>query len=316
MSRSLLEICESEYFVLNLNIRSQQTITQYRIALRSFARSLGREATLDDLTDDDITLWMGRLLRQQPPLSVNTVRERINRVLALWAWLAKRCVVRKWPTVVKPQAPEPLPIALSEDQLRRLFASARKERGTIAGVPADSWWESFLGFIWCTTERKSAALAVRTEWLDLTGRVVTIPPSSRKGGKKWGRYPLWTELIPLLQRCLNSTPPRELVWPWPKCEGSYYTAYDRILRDADIPVDRRHKTHSLRVSHATWLKVYGGDPTRKLMHGDQATTWRHYIDQSKFPQEPNVLPIPWRIDLPTDRTPPPGSCEPQAFREP
>lgn len=304
--RTLLEIAESEYFVLNLKIRSPQTLTQYRIALRCFARSLGHEPTTDDLTDDAITLWMGRLLRQVPALSVNTVRERVNRVLALWTWLARRLVVRKWPTVVKPRAPEPLPIALSEHQLVRLFASARKERGLIAGIPAETWWESFLGFVWCTTERKSAALSVRTQWLDLQGMTVTIPPASRKGGKKWGRYPLWPELIPLLEKCLRSTPPREVVWPWPKCSGSYYTAYNRILRDAGIPVDRQHKTHALRVSHATWLKVYGGDPTRKLMHGDQATTWRHYIDESKFPQEPNVLPIPWRLDPPRDQGRPPG----------
>ena len=294
MPRLLSEICESEYFVLNLKIRSQHTVYQYGIALRCFARALGHEPTTDDLTDDAITLWMGRLLRQtDPALSVNTVRERVNRVLALWTWLAKRTVGMRWPTVVKPLAPETMPVALSEDELRRLFASARKERGKIEGIPACDWWESFLGFVFCTSERKSAVLAVKVAWLDFAGRVARIPPQCRKGGRKWGVYPLWPELLPLLEKCLSANPQRELMWPWTKCPQSYYTSYDRILKDAGIPVDRQHKTHSLRVSHATFLKVLGGDPTRQLGHSDQATTMRHYIDYSRVPIEPNVLPIPW-----------------------
>lgn len=304
--RLLTEICESEYFPLNLKIRSDKTLLQYAIALRCFARHLGHEPTTADLTDDSIALWMGRLLRVQPPLSVNTVRERVARVLALWTWLAKRTVGMRWPTVVRPPAPESLPCAMSEDQLRRLFASARKERGRIAGIPADDWWLSFLGFVWCTSERKSAALAVRLDWIDFAARVVKIPPHCRKGGRKWGVYCLWPELMPLLERCRDADPGRSLMWPWPKCPKSYYTSFARILRDAEIPVDRKHYTHSLRVSHATWLKVAGGDPTRRLGHSDPAVTTRHYIDATKLPPEPNVLPIPWRLDPPRDQGRAPG----------
>lgn len=298
--RTLLEICESEYFVLNLKIRSPQTILQYRIALRCFARSLGREPTTEDLTDDSIALWMGRLLRQQPPLSVNTVRERINRVLALWTWLARRMVVRKWPTVIKPQAPEPLPTAMTQEQLRRLFHSASKERGVIAGVPADLWWHSFMAFVWNTSERKGAVLSARVAWFDFDRATCSIPPAVRKGGRKWGVYCLWPETVPLLRACLAAAPERDLMWPWPKCAGSYYTAWNRILKDAEIPVDRRHKTHGLRVSHATWKAAMGGDATRALGHSDPATTRRHYLDPTLMPPDPNPLFVPW------DRSPPPG----------
>jgi integrase len=291
----LATICERDYFALNLKIRSEKTRYQYAIALRCFARSLGHEPTLDDLTDDAIARWMGALLRQtKPKLSVNTIRERVNRVLALWAWLARRGEVRKWPTVVKPEAVDPLPTAMTEEQLRRLFRSASKERGNLEGVPAEIWWPSFLGFVWCSAERKSAALAVRVEWIDFAQGVVTIPPENRKGRRKWGVYRLWPELVPLLQECLACAPRRELMWPWPKCEVSYYTAYNRILKDAGIPVDRRHKTHGLRVTHATWLKVMGGDPTRKLMHGDERTTRVHYIDPRFLPDDKVQLFVPWR----------------------
>lgn len=293
MSRPLREICEREYFPLNLKIRSPKTILQYEIALRCFARHLGHEPTTDDLHDDAITAWMGRLLQRDPPLSVNTVRERANRILALWVWLAKRTPGMRWPTVIKPVAPDPLPMALTEDQLRRLFRSASKERGRCGGVPADTWWCSFFAFVWSTAERKSAALAVRVQWIDFAAGTVTIPPQARKGGRKWGVYRLWPEVLPLLRAALAAMPHRELMWPWDKCDGAYYTAYDRILRDAEIPVTRQTKTHGLRVSHATWLKVLGGDPTRALMHGDSATTQRHYLDPRLDPPDERRLFVPW-----------------------
>lgn len=291
--KNLWEICVRDYFPLRPSIRCDNTRRQYKIAIESFAVQLGHDATLTDLTDDSLTRWMTWLLDLQPPLSINTVRERVGRVQTLWAWLARRGVVRKWPTLIKPPPADPLPTALTEDQLRRLFASAAKERGRVGGVPADLWWRSFLGFVWNTSERKSAVLAVQCTWLDMTRGLVTIPPNVRKGGRKWGVYQLWPELLPLIQDCLASTPPRELVWPWDRCEGSYYTSYNRILRDAEIPVSRKTKTHGLRVSHATWLKVAGGDPTAQLMHGDSATTQRHYLDPRLTQQPQPKLFVPW-----------------------
>lgn len=294
MNETLREICEKQYFRLNLRIRTEATRKQYRIALDCYGRHLGHEPTLDDLSDDALTIWMSTLLDESSELAVNTIRERVGRLTALWNWLARRGVVKTFPTLIKPAAPDTMPEALSEEQLRRLFTSARKERGTIGGVPADIWWESFLGFVWATSERKSAALAVRVEWLDLDRMFVRIPPKARKGGRKWGAYPLWPELVPLLKTCIAATPARDLVWPWDKCEGSYYTSFNRILRDAQIPVSRKTKTHALRVSHATWLKALGGDPTRRLGHSSSATTDRHYIDPSKIPDNQPTLFIPWQ----------------------
>lgn len=293
MNQHLWQICTDDYFPLRPSIRSDDTRRQYRIAIESFGRQLGRMPGLPDLNDDSLTRWLTWLLDQQPPLSVNTVRERIGRVQTLWTWLAKRGVVPRFPTVLRPAPPDTLPQALTEEQLRRLFASAGKERGRVGGVPSGVWWRSFLGFVWNTSERKSAALSVRVEWLDLDRGLVTIPPDVRKGRRKWGVYPLWDELLPLLRECLGSTPPRELAWPWDRCAGSYYTTYNRILRDADIPVTRKTKTHGLRVSHATWLKVLGGDPSRQLMHSDPRTTNRSYIDPRHLPSEQPKLFVPW-----------------------
>jgi len=292
-STTLQSICEQHYFPLRLTIRSDNTRYQYKLAINSFGEALGRIPTLSDLDDDAIAIWTGRLL--DSGLAVDTVREKIGRVLALWAWLARRGVVRRFPTTVKPPSPDPLPQAMTEDQLRALFRSAAKERGLVAGIPADLWWTSFLAFVWTTSERKGAAMSVRLAWLDFERATVAIPPDARKGRRRWGIYRLWPQTIPLLKAVVAVQPTRELVWPWEKNEASYYTAYNRILKDGGLPVTRKTKTHGLRCSHATHLKLAGGDPTRQLTHSDPAVTQRHYLDPRLMPQDQPPLFVPWEI---------------------
>jgi integrase len=298
MNEHLWKICTDLYFPRNLKLRSDKTRIQYRYAIDAFSEHLGRPATAADLDDDTITVWVGKLLaRCDDPadgLSVYTVREKLGRILSLWRWLAARRVVDRWPTITRPEAPEPMPIALTEDELRRLFEAAQWEPGKIGGVQARFWWPAFFGFVFSTSERVGAALALRWEWIDTAKRVIVIPPSVRKGRRKAGVYPLWPELMPLLDRIKE--PKRDLVFPWDKSQGCYYGRYGRILRRAELPDDRKHKTHSLRVSHATWLKVMGGDPTRRLGHGESSTTNRHYIDVRHLPPEENRLFIPWQPD--------------------
>lgn len=291
MSESLLHVCETLYFPLQLRI-SEGTRYQYRHALRNYAQHLGRPATLADLTDDQITIWQSANLTSG--LSAIYVREMAGRIATLWTWLAKRAKVPTFPTFAKPSVPESMPTALTEGELRRLFVSASKERGRIGGVDAGVWWTSFLAFVWNSAERKSAALAVKVAWLDFASGTCTIPPEVRKGGRKWGCYKLWPETLALVRECIDAGPAREQVWPVDFCHESYYTRYDRILRDAEIPVDRRHKTHALRCSHATWLAVMGGDPTKALGHSDPNTARRHYLDPRFTDRDQPKLFIPWQ----------------------
>lgn len=296
--KTLWEICTSEYFPLNLKITSSETTRQYGIALKSYERFLGHPPTRDDLQDDLITIWMGTMLRGDPalgiePLSPNTVRERAGRLRALWEWLWRRGVLPRGPAFRKPTAPDPQPLALSRDELQRLFRSAGKERDFIDGIPADLWWRSYLGFVFSTSERKTAALSVRMEWVNVEAGWCSIPARNRKGGKKGRTYKFWSNYLPLLKKVLSVQPQRELVWPWPYCPGAYYTRYNRILRDAAIPVDRRHKTHALRVSHGTWTEAFGGDPTKALGHSDVATYMRHYRDERFLERGNPELFSPW-----------------------
>lgn len=289
---TLWEYATTLYFPLNIKCRSADTRYQYDRAIRLFGRFLGRDARPDDLQDDLLTAWMSAMMAQG--MATVTVRETAGRVSALWTWLAKRGVISRFPTFAKPRVPETMPTALTESQIRSLFRSAAKERGAIGDIPADLWWTSFLAFIWTTAERKSAALAVKVAWIDFHAGCCTIPPDVRKGGQKWACYRLWPETLKLLADAINAKPQREQMWPHDFCHESYYTRYNRILRDAGIPVNRRTKTHALRCSHATYLELRGGDPTRQLGHSDSATTRRYYLDPKLTTKEQPQLFIPWR----------------------
>lgn len=288
-TKTLWELCEERYFPLKINLRSDNTRRQYRYALNDFGAYLGREPTIDDLDDDLVTIWMSKMLDKG--LAADTVREKAGRVTALWNWLARRGMIPRFPTVQKPAAPEPQPHAWTEDELKKLFEAAAWEPGEICGIPARHWWVAYLAWLWGTAERFGATMALRWEWVDLDRAVASIPANVRKGRRKPATYALPEFTVAALR--LIEEPKRELVFPWSSSEGCYYYRFGRILRRAKLPGGRKRKTHCLRVSHATWTKKLGGDPTAALLHSDAATTRRHYLDNALLPAANVPLFRPW-----------------------
>lgn len=297
MSTNLWQLCSDTYFPRRLKIRSEKTRRHYLYSFNSFAAFLGRQPTDDDLNDDTVTLWLGDLLLkgEQPDKkrSVNTAISYVTRMLTLWRFLAHRRIVEQFPTVELPQPPEPCPTALDEPELVRLFESAGCRPGLICEIPARYWWPALFGFVFCTSERKGGTLATRWEWISLQNRVAVIPASVRKGGRKTGTYHLWEEVVWLLNRIAQ--PRRDLLFPWDLSDGSFYKHYGKILVDAQIPNDRKHKLQCLRVTHNTWHKVMTGRHSPLLMHSNAATSERHYEDKKFTTIPPPKLMIPWHF---------------------
>lgn len=284
--QTLRDLAEGLYFPRKLEI-GPETRRQYLYSLDDFGRTLGHEPTVEDLSDDNLLIWMRRLMDRQPPLSPHTINERCGRVRTLWNWLARRGVVTTWPTVRRIAAPDPVPRAWDHDELRRLFEAADLEGGMIGPVPSRLWWRARLLWHWHTAARKSETDALQQEWIDLRHAVAVVPAAVRKGRKKTAVYHLPPALIESLERIWQ--PARVLMFPWDKSPTVYWLRWNRILRNAGLPAGRRSKTQALRVSHATWAKRLGGDPTQALLHSDPATTARHYLDK-RFEPPPKPLP--------------------------
>jgi integrase len=281
MPTKLIEVCESVYFPLRLNL-GEKTRRQYRIALADWRKLLGRDPVLEDLDDDALTIWMRNMMDRRPPLSPFTINERSGRIRTLWSWLFHKGRVKTHPTVQRINCPDPQPRAWSEIELDRLFLAASTEGGMIAGVPARLWWQARLSWHWFTGARKGETDVLRWDWLDLDKRVAIVPALARKGRRKIGSYHMPAELVGALRAI--ALPARDLVFPWDRSEGCYYYAWDRILKRAGLPRGRKSKTQALRVSHATWVCAAGGDATASLTHSDPSTTRRHYLDQRFLPR--------------------------------
>lgn len=273
------------YFRFNPRVRCEATRRQYRFAVNDYCLGFDHPATIADLSDDGIALMMTRL--ESRGLAAKTINERRGRINCFWSWLAKRGVVKLWPTM--PRIPEPLrtPRAWTSAELQRLFAAFSMVRGKVGGVPAGLWWRSLHLVAWDTGERITALLACRWEWI--TDGWLLIPAESRKGKRKDAAYRLAEDTLACLQALKTYRPAGEL-WPWPYSKEYVWTRYREIRRRAGLPVDRRSSFHRMRRSVASHLEAAGGDATAALGHESRRIT-QSYLDPMivKPPQATDYL---------------------------
>lgn len=259
--------------MLNTRIRDEHTRHQYRIALANLAQTVGHPPTIADLCDDAVAMMMRSLLdRHLAPRTINSRRDRIH---AFWSWLAKRGYLSTWPTT--PPVDEPLrtPRAWTERQLRALFNAAALERGTKKGVPKWQWWTLLLSLLWDSGERVSAILSAKWEHLDLETRWLHLPAEIRKGRKRDMIYRLSPETIAQLRMMRRRSP--EFLLPPIYARCYLWQAFERLLKEAGLPVNRGSKFHRIRKSVASHFEAAGGDAQRLLGHSSRAIT-EDYLD--------------------------------------
>lgn len=292
MSRQLWSIALDDYFPKKPKIRSEHTRDQYRFAINDFAEMLGRAPELADLTDDSLAALTTFLLDKG--LAEITTNERVGRLKTLWTWLAKRGVLKYFPTVERVPIPERIPRAWNVEEMQALFAAFAAEPGSMCGVPAPAWWFTCHAWLWNTGERRGATFGVTFDMLDLKRGVAVLPPEIRKGRRKAAVYYLWPDVVELIKEIRS--PRRELVWPWPYHIGTFYHHYARILKRAGLPDGRHNKTQAMRVSHATWLHALGHDATAALGHGSPETTRKSYLDVRLIRPKDVALFRPWETN--------------------
>lgn len=286
-----------KYLPRNLDVRNEKTRRNYGFAVDSFTRFLGRPAELADLNDETFAEFLN-YLHTTCRLAETTVNGYAGKLKAFWDWAARKKVVEAFPTVGRLPVPERLPVAWRSDELAKIFNGCRSMPGTIGDVPAWRWWFTLNAWLWCSSERIGATFAMRIEHLRLNDSMVVLPAGIRKGRRKSAVYRLWPDLVEMLRAMTPpSTKPREFVFEWDQYfdRGTFYNRYAALLRRAGLPDDRYRKPHAMRVSHASWLQVMGGDPTRALGHDDPATTRKSYIDPTLGSESGSPLFHPWDL---------------------
>lgn len=283
------------YLPLKLRGASEKTSRQYQIQIGHFSRHLGREATLADLDDDVLSVFLWQ--RAQATSKANSNKCR-NHLLALWRFAARKRYVEHFPDVPKLPEPKRTPQAWTMEQINRLFAACASYEQPIGRYHGADWMTALHWFLWNTGERIGAVLAVERSHVDLAAGTVRIPAEIRKGQRADAFYRLWPETVAALKRIWSDAPGR--AFPFPKHKATLYNRYRKLLISAGLPTGRFCGPHRMRKSFASHLKAMGGDATKALGHSDPSVTEGSYIDPGIVSDASDKIDLLPRPKMPPD----------------
>lgn len=283
-----LENLLARFLMTDTTIQSPHTVARYRSAVRFFSTMLGREATIDDLTDENLavlTRWL-QLERQQVPRTCNST---IGSLIKFWRWCREKDFVRTGPTIKPLKVAKRAPRAYSPEEVAKLVEAAKRQRGAVGDMPAAVWWLTALQLILNTGARSNEILSFRWEWIDWNTGWLRVPAEVRKGKVADMVYGLWQETVEWLRPIRKE---QGLILGWQQHMTRYYQIWGELLREAGLPADRFHKAQALRRTFATAIHFNGGDASKALGHHDPRLAHLHYIDQTRGDQERHADVIP------------------------
>jgi len=230
-----------------LNGISERTVRIYGFTLKAFGEFLGEQAgegyiepTIDHLEELVVARFLAHRLRTR---SVGTAAKDRTQLRAIWEFLARRGVVKTWPSMRPIRVPERVPKAWLIDEFRRLLSAASEERGEIVGVPAAAYWRAILLTAFQSGERIGGLLSI--EWDDVSPNGITVRAEGRKGQRR----DIWRGISPDCYEAIMATKnDRRLVFDWDRSYGMIWHDLGRICERAGLPNDRSSKFHRVRKS--------------------------------------------------------------------
>lgn len=285
LSPRLLTFFESEYIPQRLPAASASTLKSYRITFGLLDKHLGRDAKLCDLNNSTIAAFQVERLKE---VRRPTVKRDLDNLKAVWRFCCKRGLLKVWPELPTISCAAPTPIALSEDDIHRVWQSIQAETRPVVvscsplrEVAAPVWWSAMFLTCWDTGERFSAVFELKERTIDLEENWILFPGESRKGGVQDNLKPISPdtsaaigELLELYSRRTYNT----RVFRWGLNKGLVWRRLADIMERAGLPDTREFKFHAIRKSVASHLTAAGGDSRRFLKHSDGKITERHYHD--------------------------------------
>lgn len=295
----LRSFVDTIYLPQKLGITAAKTRDTYRLVVRQLSETVGRPALVRDLTTEEICRLLRRLA--DSGISLHTVQQRRNYVVALANWCSRRGILPWWVTVERLKTPAVVPRAWAMTELEALYAACGRFPGTYCGVPASAWWQAFHLLAWDTGERTGALLAIRDDWLSLSQAVLSIPAEARKGGQDAATYHLRPGTVEALKPMVAACRARgdSTVFAFPATRYTFYHHYTRLLKLAGLPSGRKFKPQRIRRTFATFLEKAGGDATEALGHSTRRVTKESYLDPTMLHGEPPNRKLP-----PLDKPPP------------
>lgn len=267
----LSDFFSTVYLPRRLRGRSENSIRLYRLCIRQFSRTLGRPATVADLTEANVLAH----LQRRKSVAAATRNKELAELTAMWRLATQRGLLATWPDIPDEPEPQRTPIAWMPEELRRLLHAAANQPGKIGDVDAGLFWEGLIRLILDTGERVSAAASVRWSWLQ--DDWLRVPAEARKAKTRDRLYRLSTTTIGVLHSIRQQNPSTDELFAWPYSPGYLWARFKRVVAAADLPTTRAHQFHAIRKTCASAVYAAGLDPQDALDHSDRRTTQR-YLD--------------------------------------
>lgn len=276
----LEELFERHYVPRRLRGKSPETSRLYRISIRNFSKTLGRAPLVTDLTNDNVSWHMGRMMVDGR--SKATANKDRSQLLALWRFAVRHGMHNLWPEVPAEVEPVREPRAWMLSDILKLFHTVRGLQGNLRGtdIPEWVWWNGLLMLCLDTGERIRAVSKCRWDWM--SEHWLLIPAEVRKFGRRDKRFALSPETVQSLALLRQFASGQE-IFPWPYCDMYLWSKFNTILKKAGLPHGRADKFHKLRKTHASVIHAAGLDATEALGHSHRRTTER-YLD-SRYTKE-------------------------------
>lgn len=267
------EFFESIYRVKRLRGKSQQTVRLYRSSMRNLNRTLGKIASISDITEDNIGLVMQTMLdRGLSPASANKER---SQLLAIGRLAHKLGHLERWPEIAEEKEPERVPLAWLAQDLEKLLEATKQMEGMIGKAPAALFWECLVRVCLDTGERIGSVLAA--DWNDLEHRWLLARAEARKGGRIERKYMLTDQTVGLLNQLKQHTGNQGRIFAWPLSPTYFWTKYKKVLEKAGLPTGRKCALHRLRKTVASVAHASGLDAQELLGHSHRRVT-QAYLD--------------------------------------
>ena len=285
---TLQQFFDSFYRPLKLRGKSANTFRLYGCTIRAFGKFLGRIPLLDDIADE---ITLARYMdHRHESVSPYTAEKERSQLMALARLANDRRMIPSLPSCEPSPLPDRVPVAWSEDELRRAFKAAAAASGYVGLVPAGEYFPAIITVCFETTERIGAMLDVEPK--HYARPYLTVPGEIRKGGRRARVYELSPETCDRIERLLLVNKLKIFAWPktrtylWDKVKQILSTAGLAGKRMAFQQVRRSAISHMARATDDATAVAFAG-------HAQAATTRKWYIDPrylNRGPRPADMLP--------------------------
>jgi len=254
--------------------KSIYTIKAFMGDLRLLAKFLPPDATINSVTQSDLTRfidWLENGRGQDIPCSPKSLSRRITTLKSFFRWLFDHKRIDSDPAekILQRTVISPLPEVLSDEELEKVYATAR---ANWVGDKNDARPLALLSLLLETGIKKSECLHIKRSHIETqNGNYLFVRYADGRDRNKERKIPLSDAFIEVYQGYVDQYQPEDVVFPWSPRRLEY------ILEDisTEAGIDKH-----LSFSMCRWNSALND--------------WKKDVDKDTIRQKLGVSKIQWR----------------------